>query len=143
MKNSVTSILCFFLALQPCDINTYICQARKCGYNTRNLADVVMTTFVVIFHLFVVMITPCFFLYYILVQYRNTLFRSGSSKKAIFLNYDHFLPTMWTPNRGHWHKKCGHKYTMVLLGTIDLWYIYKEKYIFYGRKLKKDRIFLF
>ena len=93
-----------------------------CGYNTRNLADVVMTTFVIIFQLYLVMTTPCLVLYYILVAYNNIhFFRSGSSKKTIFLNFDHFLPTVWLPNSGHWHKKCVQKYTMVLFGTIDFW----------------------
>ena len=66
---------------------------------------------------------------------KTYIFRSGSSKKAIFLKFDHFSHSMWSSNSGHQHEKGGHMNPMFLYCTIDLWHI--KIYILLVRKLKK------
>ena len=127
----------------------------------------VKTTFVVIFQIYMVMTTSCFFfvLYtcyitkYIffwsgssknaiffkfdnrLVVIKICIFLSGSSKKAIFLTFDHFPHSMCSSNSGHEYEKGGHMNPIVLYCTIDLWHI--KKIIFLVRKLKKGNVFEF
>ena len=76
-----------------------------------------------------------FFIHYKLISYQNIhFFWSGSSKKAIFLKFDHFSHSMWSSHSGHEHKKDGHMNPRVLYCTIDLWHIYDMPFdnVYYG-----------
>ena len=79
-----------------------------------------------------------FFVLYTCGISKHKFFWSGTSKKAIFLKFDHFSHSSCSSNSGYEHKKGGHMNPRVLYFTIDLWHI--KTYICFVWKLKKGNV---
>ena len=73
-----------------------------------------------------------------LLYIKTHIYEVWKLKKTLYFNFDHLKHSMWSSNRGHEHKICGHEYHMILYGTIGSLY---KTHIYEVWKLKKNITF--